>query len=217
MTLSLASVVTADDATVSDETIAAKVRHAVDSREQNARPWQYVVVHHSATAGGSVEAIDRNHKARVDSNGNPWRGIGYHFVIGNGDGMPDGKVASTFRWTKQIEGAHAGSKLYNDVGIGVCLIGNFEVARPTAKQTAALKALIARLQRDYKLETTDVIAHGDIRATACPGKLFPRERFLTAMHRTARRIDTNSPLEFEPSCEDVVRTAETSSNWKESR
>lgn len=205
--------------TASKNSISATA--AVDARTVESRPWQYVVVHHSATEQGSVAAIDANHRSRRDSNGNPWRGIGYHFVIGNGHGMEDGQVSPTFRWKKQIEGAHAGSKMYNDVGIGICLIGNFELASPTAKQSAALSLLITRLRRDYELSSDDVIAHGDIRATACPGKLFPREQFLTAAHRVVHRIDSDRLIP-EPSCEsilppDVLRTAETSSDRKDSR
>ena len=46
--------------------------------------WQYLVIHHSGTAAGSVASIHADHRRRVDAAGNPWLGIGYHFVIGNG-------------------------------------------------------------------------------------------------------------------------------------
>lgn len=226
MSLSLALAVVADDSprstsgdSTSDNLTGIRSNGIRSNSEtvEATRGWQYVVVHHSATTQGSVESIDRNHKARRDSNGNPWLGIGYHFVIGNGEGMPDGEVAATFRWLEQLPGAHAGSKLYNDFGIGVCLIGNFENAPPSEKQTAALKTLIKQLTQRCEIRPTDVIAHGDIRQTACPGKLFPRNQFVTAELHTTRRIDFAADPIGEPSCDDVVRTAETSSNWKESR
>src|SRR5262245_20642940 len=56
------------------------------------RDWKYVVVHHTATESGSVESIHESHLKNKDKNGNPWLGIGYHFVIGNGAGMPDGMI-----------------------------------------------------------------------------------------------------------------------------
>jgi hypothetical protein len=142
-----------------------------------ARAWQYIVVHHTATNSGSVESIHESHLKNKDKNGNPWLGIGYHFVIGNGQGMPDGAVESTFRWRTQIQGAHAGSsnKDYNERGIGVCLIGNFENALPTPAQRRSVKRLIQTLKTEYHIATPNVVGHRDIRATSteCPGKFFP--------------------------------------------
>jgi len=142
-----------------------------------ARNWQYIVIHHTATNSGSVESINASHLKNKDKNGNPWLGIGYHFVIGNGDGMSDGAIEQTFRWRTQIQGAHAGStnKDYNERGIGICLVGNFENSPPTAAQRKSVKLLVKTLRTEYKIATVDVVGHKDIRASAteCPGKLFP--------------------------------------------
>ena len=139
------------------------------------RDWRWIVVHHSATEAGSVESIHAAHKQRRDSQGRPWRGIGYHFVIGNGRGMDDGKVEATFRWRQQLSGAHAGSRPHNDAGIGICLIGNFQDDLPTPAQRKALTGLVSRLAATYDVASASVIGHGDVRATACPGELFPKE------------------------------------------
>ena len=139
------------------------------------REWKFVVVHHTATEAGSVESIDAAHKLRRDADGKPWRGIGYHFLVGNGHGMQDGEVAATFRWKDQIDGAHAGNLEYNTHGIGICLVGNFDEEPPTPAQIAALRKLIDRLRKDCGIETKGVIRHTDIKATACPGKKFPWE------------------------------------------
>ena len=142
-----------------------------------ARDWKHIVIHHTATASGSVESIHAAHLQKKDKNGNPWLGIGYHFVIGNGDGMPDGAIEPTFRWRTQIQGAHAGSsnKDYNERGIGVCLVGNFEKSPPTAAQRKSVKLLVQTLRGEYKIPSASVVGHKDIRAssTECPGKLFP--------------------------------------------
>jgi N-acetyl-anhydromuramyl-L-alanine amidase AmpD len=131
------------------------------------RAWKYVVLHHTATDRGSVESIHEAHLAKE------WLGIGYHFVIGNGEGMPDGRVEPTFRWTRQLHGAHAGVKDYNELGIGVCLVGNFEEHPPTAEQLNSLKSLVASLTGEYRIPATRVVPHRDLKATACPGKFFP--------------------------------------------
>jgi hypothetical protein len=137
------------------------------------KEWRYIVLHHTASKSGDVASIHAEHQQRKDADGNPWRGIGYHFVIGNGDGMPDGAIEPTFRWRDQSSGAHAGVGLYNDYGVGICLIGNFEETPPTARQIASVKRLVAALKATCKIEAGGVIRHGDVKATECPGKLFP--------------------------------------------
>lgn len=131
------------------------------------RDWTSIVIHHTATERGSVESIHEAHLAKE------WLGIGYHFVIGNGNGMPDGAIEPTFRWREQLHGAHAGSDEYNQQGIGIALIGNFEEEPPTAAQLMAIKRLVAILKSEYEIESERVIGHGEVKATACPGKLFP--------------------------------------------
>lgn len=140
-----------------------------------AREWKHIVIHHTATSTGSVESIHEAHLKKKDKNGNPWLGIGYHFVIGNGNGMGDGEVEPTFRWKQQMQGAHAGGSNpeYNQVGIGVCLVGNFEETPPTDAQRAAVRRLVQSLKSEYHIPASNVIGHKDVRTTECPGKLFP--------------------------------------------
>lgn len=135
--------------------------------------WSFIVLHHSATESGSVESIDADHRSRKDADGKNWLGIGYHFVIGNGNGMPDGYVQPTFRWTNQLHGAHSGNALFNSKGIGICLIGHFEQRKPTAKQLTALKQLVIQLSDRYRVQSSQVVGHSAVRATTCPGRYFP--------------------------------------------
>ena len=55
--------------------------------------------------------------------------------------MADGEIQPTFRWQQQLAGAHAGSRDYNEHGIGICLIGNFDEQAPTDRQLAAVGEL----------------------------------------------------------------------------
>jgi N-acetyl-anhydromuramyl-L-alanine amidase AmpD len=135
--------------------------------------WAFIVIHHSASRSGSVESIHREHSERKDGNGNRWLGIGYHFVIGNGHGMGDGKIEATFRWNEQIHGAHSGNAMFNARGIGICLIGNFEDHPPTPKQVKAVRELVKTLAVRHQISRSKVMGHGDVKATACPGKHFP--------------------------------------------
>lgn len=140
-----------------------------------ARSWKYIVIHHTATSRGSVASIHASHLKRKDAAGRAWQGIGYHFVIGNGNGMKDGATEATFRWRLQMQGAHAGVREYNEQGIGIVLVGNFEKTRPTAAQLASVKKLVAFLKQAYQIPARNVVAHKSIRATACPGRFFPME------------------------------------------
>lgn len=137
------------------------------------RDWKHIVIHHTASSGGSVASIDESHRNRKDKAGNPWLGIGYHFVIGNGQGMGDGEIEPTFRWKQQMHGAHAGVEDYNQHGIGIVLVGNFEKEPPSPAQLAAVKRLVGVLKADYGINSDHVVGHGSVKATACPGKYFP--------------------------------------------
>ena len=139
------------------------------------RPWRYIVLHHTGTDWGNVESINRAHLQRKDKRGRHWLGIGYDFVIGNGHGMGDGEIQPTFRWKQQIQGAHAGVKKYNEYGIGIAVIGNFEKTKPTPAQLASVKLLVTALCQRYGIPPENVLGHREIKATACPGKYFPLE------------------------------------------
>jgi hypothetical protein len=121
--------------------------------EAEPREWKYIVLHHTATPTGDVDSIDREHKQRKDSRGRPWRGIGYHFVIGNGQPLGNGAIEPTFRWQQQLPGAHSGDREHNDAGIGICLVGDFNRAPPREEQIVALVKLLGVLQARYRSES----------------------------------------------------------------
>ncbi len=102
--------------------------------------------------------------------------------------MPDGQVDATFRWLEQSDGAHAGNAEYNQRGIGICLIGNFEHSLPTPRQIEASGALIATLTREFELTANAVLPHRSVRSTACPGGQFPLE----ALKKMAVPLPLNS-------------------------
>jgi len=138
------------------------------------REWKYIVIHHSATQRGSAASF---HEAHIVVKG--WRSLGYDFVIGNGTDQGDGVIAPGPRWYSQEWGAHANSTEYNEHGIGICLVGNFEEQPPTAAQWAALKNLCDNLCKRYDIPRNHIVGHNQIRlggSTACPGRFLPLER-----------------------------------------
>jgi N-acetylmuramoyl-L-alanine amidase len=128
--------------------------------------WYWIVIHHSATPTGGAAAFDKMHKAKG------WDELGYHFVIGNGTDTADGKIEVGPRWPKQKWGAHdkTPGNQYNEHGIGICLVGNFDVTHPTAAQTKSLERLVSYLMKTYHIAPDHVLGHGETKATECPGR-----------------------------------------------
>lgn len=133
------------------------------------RPWRCIVIHHSATDFGGARRFDKGHK------GKGWDDLGYHFVIGNGSDTRDGAVEVGPRWREQRQGAHCRSPedFYNERGIGICLVGNFDDGPPSAAQRQSLEKLVRHLSRKYAIPAGKVYTHGGVtRQTRCPGRHF---------------------------------------------
>lgn len=151
------------------------------------RSWRYIVLHHSAQAEGGYAEIDREHRARLGS-----AGCGYHFVIGNGTGSPDGQIEVAQRWSDQRGGAHcrdAKSAAVNDYGIGICLVGDLDQEAPTPRQIEAARALVEYLQSRYQIPAQNVDVHSRLaqNPTACPGEHFPTRAILGGRTAAAPR------------------------------
>lgn len=136
--------------------------------------WKYIIVHHSATDEGDALFFDKAHLKKG------WDGVGYDFVIDNGSkGRVDGQIEVSPRWLKQLSGAHCKANGMNEIGIGICLVGNFNETQPTRRQMEALTALVNKLRRYYKIPESKILGHGQVpeARTDCPGKKFPWETF----------------------------------------
>lgn len=138
--------------------------------------WKYIVAHHSAIEAGNAEIYDRNHRRRGMKNG-----LAYHFVIGNGRDSGDGEIEIGPRWRQQLHGGHVRSQRYNEAGIGICLVGNFEERRPSKKQVKAFEGLVDYLGNDLLSGKFKFMVHKEVdkNHTVCPGRYFP----LKAMHK----------------------------------
>ena len=130
----------------------------------NPRAWSLIVIHHSASKIGGAARFDEWHRAKG------WEGVGYDFVIGNGTDTADGLVETTFRWKEQKDGAHVAG--WNEMAIGICLVGNFEETDPTPAQMDALRMLVRYLRGRFGIPRERVLGHQQLNATACPGKRF---------------------------------------------
>ena len=95
------------------------------------------------------------------------------------------------RWPKQKHGAHTKTpgNLYNNRGIGICLVGNFMTQRPTRAQLRSMDSLVTKLMTEHDIPASRVMGHRDAKgaSTLCPGRFlseyitstYPSPTFMT--------------------------------------
>lgn len=132
--------------------------------EYEERPsTDFIVIHHAGFPDGDKDSSAESiHKFHQEVNG--WAGIGYHYVI-----RKDGTIEQGRR--QKAVGAHAYQ--HNKNSIGICVAGNFELAKPNHKQIDSLVLLTAWLCQKYKLNPVGkgvIVGHRDLNDTSCPGK-----------------------------------------------
>ena len=133
--------------------------------------WKWIVAHHSGIEEGNARVYEYYHKEVKRMRD----GLAYHFVIGSGKDSGDGEVEVGSRWTYQQRGGHVQKTEVNDHGIGICLVGNFQNRKPTAKQMEAFHELMDFLQNIVLEKKCSFAGHKeiDLNHTVCPGRQFP--------------------------------------------
>lgn len=157
--------------------------------------WDSIVIHHSGTPAGDAASIARMHDEQGIA------GLGYHFVIGNGQGMADGWIEIGPRWNRQLPGAHVAARpVQGDVqraglstadhlnrhAIGICLVGNGDRRPFTDHQIAELAALVRKLQQQFRIPADRVFLHSDVAPVSSPGSHFPLAAFESQIFQTQR-------------------------------
>lgn len=159
--------------------LEADVQRAIAGVRLQPGRWKHIVIHHSGTDAGTLAGMDRFHREerRMEN------GLAYHFVIGNGNGMADGRVETSHRWTRQLDGGHLASLAQNQTSLGICLVGNFDQSPPTPRQLESLEALVRALMKRCGLKVSAVKTHQQINVihTRCPGVKFPASAFLKSL------------------------------------
>lgn len=139
------------------------------------RPWNTIVIHHSAGEYGNVAFLKKVHQQR--QKGDPVDSMAYHFVVGNGKGMPMGAVDWGLRWRWRLWGAHVSGRNHraNLFGIGICMIGNFEKHNVPEPQYKGLFTLCRQLMGRFNIPLENITLHRALAGeqTLCPGRYFP--------------------------------------------
>jgi hypothetical protein len=140
--------------------------------------WSGIVIQHLGEPAGSVESVHRAHIA------GGLEGIGFHFIIGNGNGLGDGAVHVSERWLNQTRSARPVSispENWDKNVITICLVGNGNRRPFTERQILYLSRLVQRLQNELSIEETRVRLASNFESTAnmpsSPGKFFAEAMF----------------------------------------
>ncbi len=135
-----------------------------------------LVVHHTAMTVGTdarspVERVRALYAYHANSRG--WGDIGYHYLIDETGQIYEGKAGGPF-----VVGGHA---YCNNTGtIGVAMLGNFEIEKPSQVQMQALQSLLVDLAKRYDIALDrdvrfhgkimpPIVGHRDLLSTDCPG------------------------------------------------
>lgn len=128
-----------------------------------------IIIHHSLTKDGKTVDWDSIKKYHIETNG--WDDIGYHAGVERINGVITGL---TGRPTNMI-GGHC--KGHNDT-IGICIVGNYDLAPPDDDILKYAAELTASYLRMFALPIESVHKHHDYHPKSCPGKLFPWDKFI---------------------------------------
>jgi hypothetical protein len=140
----------------------------IESRTKPMVSVTRVTVHHEGNAfSGSTDqaAIARRlgniREGHIRRRPEPFADIGYHYVID-----PTGRIweARPVRY----QGAHVEAQ--NENNLGIMLMGNFDVQRPTPAQLASLEAFLVDRMRYYRVSASRVYTHRELKSTICPGR-----------------------------------------------
>jgi N-acetylmuramoyl-L-alanine amidase len=127
-----------------------------------------IILHHSLTKDSETVSWGAIRNFHINTNG--FRDIGYHFGIENLRGQTEILMG---RMTDQV-GAHCAG--HNTGSIGICFVGNFDIAPPPEESWNKGIELCRYLMRNFTI--TDVLGHVELNPNkSCPGKLFDLDKF----------------------------------------
>jgi len=136
--------------------------------------WVEIIIHGSGSQHGTAESLAREAQSRG------LKGLGYHFVIGNGNGLGDGDLHVGYRWNEQLPGAHVAgpdAQWHNLHSIAICLVGNGETAEFTPRQMQRLVNLVRGLQEELNIGIERILLDSALTGSPSPGRHFPEQRF----------------------------------------
>lgn len=150
-----------------------------------------IILHHSATDGGTFESIRRYH---MEHNG--WRDIGYHYLITKDGVLHKGRE-------ENATGAH--TKGENTKSIGICLVGHFDHYEPNREQLETLYKLLEDIFKRYG--KMPIYPHSKFAPKTCPGTKFPLDEVITTAFNEKKDWRIKQGLEVIDRLDDSIMTS----------
>lgn len=133
-----------------------------------------IILHHSLTADSGTVSLDAIRRYHMETLG--WADIGYHLgieLVGNHYEILTGRMLTE-------TGAHVAG--HNTGNLGICLVGNFDIAPPPPEQWELALRLVRSLCDVFGITPDLVFGHREFTtAKTCPGKLFDIDKFRGAI------------------------------------
>ena len=129
-------------------------------------PWSAIVWHHSATPDGHNNDWSAIRRYHIEVKG--WRTIGYHWGLERENGVIVVREGRPLSW----EGGHCVG--WNKIALGICIVGNFDIALPDADILDAAVGLGKKIMASYPAITPmRNFYHRQFASKTCPGRMFP--------------------------------------------
>ena len=151
-------------------------------RNKKHRLWQYLIIHHSFTTDQKKDdwrAIKSYHVNTLK-----FKDIAYQF------GVEREKGELVYRVGRDLStiGAHSGikgvSNMFNQFGIGICVVGNYDKNKPDCEILKKTIYLCKNLMYMFEIPRKYVLGHREIykffnmqEQKTCPGSKFDMEEF----------------------------------------
>lgn len=124
-----------------------------------------ITLHHdgmpAVAIGSTGDVASRLSSIRQYHASQGWADIGYHYIIDPLGNVWEGRPEA-------FQGAHV--KDYNEHNLGILVLGNYEVQRPTANAMGTLERFLSYQMRQHRVSLRDVRTHREYSVTACPGR-----------------------------------------------
>lgn len=132
-----------------------------------------MIIHHSLTKDSQTVSWSAIRRYHTEENG--WADIGYHFgleLIGDRFEVLVGR-------SEIVAGAHCQGR--NHDSLGICFVGNFDLAPPPDAMMRRAVEVFYPIMRRLAIPPENVFGHRDFSEKTCPGTQFPMERFREAL------------------------------------
>lgn len=136
----------------------------------------HIIIHHSLTKDSETVSWNAIRRYHIETLG--WRDIGYHYGI---ELVGDYYEVLIGRMLGEV-GAHCSQAGMNKKGVGICCLGNFDIATIPTQQFSRLVALTTSLMDMFEIPAGNVEPHSKYATyKSCPGSLFPWDVFKTSI------------------------------------